>query len=97
MEQAHPFTLRCPGVLRAMEESGSQGILLIEDSTEAYVVAQYILRQVTDRPIMRCRDGESALDYLLHRDTYADSAWSHCPKGDHRDSADAIDHPACGR
>jgi hypothetical protein len=51
-----------------MEESGSQGIRLIEDSTEDYIVAQYILRQVTDRPIMRCRDGESALDYLLHRE-----------------------------
>ena len=31
-----------------MEESGSQGILLIEDSTEDYIVAQYILRPVAD-------------------------------------------------
>src|SRR5437660_10956646 len=71
MAQAQPFTLRCQGVSRAMKESGSQGILLIEDSTEDYTVAQYILRRVTDRPIMRCRDGGSALDYLLHRGTYA--------------------------
>ncbi len=56
-----------------MEESGSQGILLIEDSTEDYIVAQYILRQVTDRPIMRCRDGENAMDYLLRRGTYAEA------------------------
>jgi CheY-like chemotaxis protein len=56
-----------------MEESGSQGILLIEDSTEDYMVAQYILRRVTDRPIMRCTDGESALDYLLRRGTYAEA------------------------
>jgi CheY-like chemotaxis protein len=56
-----------------MEESGSQGIRLIEDSTEDYIVAQYILRRVTDRPIMRCRDGESALAYLLRRDSYAEA------------------------
>jgi hypothetical protein len=33
------------------------------------MVVQYILRRVTDRPIMCCTDGESALDYLLHRGT----------------------------
>jgi hypothetical protein len=38
-------------------------------------------------------DGESALDYLLHCGT--GSTPSHCPKGDHRDIADAIDRPAC--
>jgi len=79
MAQAQPFTLRCQGVSRAMKESGSQGILLIEDSTEDYTVAQYILRRVTDRPIMRCRDGESALDYLLHRGTYAEAQDAPCP------------------
>src|SRR5207244_12967024 len=73
MAQAQPFTLRCQGVSRAMKESGSQGILLIEDSTEDYTVAQYILRRVTDRPIMRFRDGESALDYLFHLGTYAEA------------------------
>ena len=56
-----------------MEESGSQGILLIEDSTEDNMVAQYILRRVTDRPILRCSDGESAPDYLLRRGTYAEA------------------------
>jgi DNA-binding NarL/FixJ family response regulator len=54
MAKAQPFTLRCQGVEYAMEESGSQGILLIEDSTEDYVVARYILQQVTDHPIVRC-------------------------------------------
>lgn len=62
-----------------MEESGNQGILLIEDSTEDYRVAQYILRRVTDRPIMRCKDGESALDYLLRRGTYAEAQDASCP------------------
>jgi CheY-like chemotaxis protein len=62
-----------------MEESGSQGILLIEDSTEDYMVAQYILRRVTDRPIMRCTDGESALDYLLRRGTHAEVQDAPCP------------------
>jgi len=79
MVQAQPFTLRCQGVSRAMEESGNQGILLIEDSTEDYMVAQYILRRVTDRPIMRCRDGGNALDYLLRRGTYAEAQDAPCP------------------
>lgn len=64
MAQAQPFTLRCQGVSRAMEESGSQGILLIEDSTEDYVVAQYMLRRVTDCPLLRCVDFE-CLRYIL--------------------------------
>src|SRR2546427_5746895 len=79
MAQAQPFTLRCQGVSRAMKESGSQEILLIEDSTEDYTVAQYILRRVTERPIMRCRGGESALAYLLHRGTHAEGQESPCP------------------
>jgi hypothetical protein len=33
------------------------------------MVVQYILRRVTDHPIMCCTDGESALDYLLRRGT----------------------------
>src|SRR5262245_44280633 len=36
MVQAQLFTLPCQGESRAMEESGSQGILLIEDSAEDY-------------------------------------------------------------
>jgi CheY-like chemotaxis protein len=36
MAQAQLFTLLCQGESRAMEESGSQGILLIEDSAEDY-------------------------------------------------------------
>jgi CheY-like chemotaxis protein len=62
-----------------MEESGNQGILLIEDSTEDYMVAQYILRRVIDRPSMRCKDGESALDYLWRRGTYAKAQDASCP------------------
>jgi CheY-like chemotaxis protein len=71
MAQAQPFTFRCQGVAHAMEESASQEILLIEDSTEDHMVAQDMRRQVTDHPIMRCRDGDSAPDYLLRRGTYA--------------------------
>jgi len=62
-----------------MEESANRGILLIGDSTEDYTVAQDILRRVTDRPIMRCRDGENALDYLLGRGTYAETQDAPCP------------------
>ena len=36
MAQAQLFTLPCQGESRAMEESGSQEILLIEDSAEDY-------------------------------------------------------------
>jgi len=54
-----------------MEESGSQGILLIEDSTEDYMVAQYILLRVTY--------GESALDDLLRRGTHAEVQDAPCP------------------
>src|SRR2546421_4939058 len=66
MAQAQPFTLRCQGVSRAMKESGSQGILLIEDSTEDYTVAQYILRRGTDPPHIRFREGGSAPGFLFH-------------------------------
>jgi CheY-like chemotaxis protein len=54
-----------------MEGSGSQGILLIVDSTEDYIVTQSILPRVTDRPLRRCTDGESTLAYLWSRGTYA--------------------------
>ncbi len=47
-----------------MVEGATQGILLIEDNNEDYVVVQHILRRVTNRPIIHCLDGESALDYL---------------------------------
>jgi hypothetical protein len=40
LAKTQSLTLRCQGVEYAMEESGSQGILLIEDSTEDYVVAR---------------------------------------------------------
>jgi len=55
-----------------MAERAAQGILLIEDNNEDYVVAERILRRVTHRPIMHCMDGESALDYLYQRGVYRD-------------------------
>lgn len=54
-----------------MAEGATQGILLIEDNNEDYVVAQHILRRVTNRPIIHCLDGESALDYLSRSGTHA--------------------------
>ena len=42
------------------------------------MVVQYILRRVTDRPIMCCTDGESALDSLLRRGTYAEAQDAPC-------------------
>ncbi len=45
-----------------MKECGSQGILLIDDSTEDYTGAQYILRRVRDRPFMRGQGGRETLE-----------------------------------
>jgi CheY-like chemotaxis protein len=56
-----------------MEDSASQGILLIEASTENDAAVECMLRRVTDRPIIHCVDGGSALDYLLRRGTYAEA------------------------
>jgi CheY-like chemotaxis protein len=53
-----------------MAESTAQGILLIEDNREDYVVAERILRRITTRPIVHCTDGERALDYLHQRGVY---------------------------
>jgi CheY-like chemotaxis protein len=51
-----------------MAERSRPAILLIEDNVEDYEVAQRILQRVTDRPILHCTDGDSALDYLNQRD-----------------------------
>ena len=54
-----------------MEESTSEEILLIADSSEDEAMTQAMLQQVTGCSVTRCMDGASALDYLLHRGTYA--------------------------
>lgn len=61
-----------------MAEGAAQGILLIEDNNEDSVVAQHILRRVTNRPIIHCPDGESALDYLSRRGAPAETP--HTPR-----------------
>ena len=53
-----------------MAERSRPAILLIEDNVEDYEVAQRILQRVTDRPILHCTDGDSALDYLNQRETF---------------------------
>ena len=55
-----------------MAKGATQGILLVEDNNEDYVVTQHILRRVTNRPIIHCIDGESALDYLSRCGTHAE-------------------------
>jgi CheY-like chemotaxis protein len=52
-----------------MAERSRPAILLVEDNVEDYEVAQRILQRVTDRPILHCTDGDSALDYLQQRST----------------------------
>lgn len=53
-----------------MAERSRPAILLVEDNVEDYEVAQRILQRVTDRPILHCTDGDSALDYLNQRGTF---------------------------
>src|SRR5262249_36783137 len=62
-----------------MVERATQGILIVEDNTEDYIVAQRILRRVTDCPIIHCINGESALDYLLRRGAYSDAQYTPPP------------------
>jgi CheY-like chemotaxis protein len=65
-------TSRCQRIWRSMAERAAPGILLIEDNDEDYVVAQHILRRVTNRPIIHCTDGDSALAYLSRRGASAE-------------------------
>jgi CheY-like chemotaxis protein len=56
-----------------MAARSMQAILLIEDNVEDYEVAQRILQRVTDRPIVHCADGDSALDYLYRCGAFTDA------------------------
>lgn len=58
----------------------SQPILLVEDSPEDYETTKRAFQRSGLRnPLMRCADGEEALDYLFRRGSYADPAKSPRP------------------
>ena len=53
----------------------SQPILLVEDSPEDFEATQRAFRRSgLKNPIVRCEDGEEALDYLYRRGRYSDAA-----------------------
>ena len=58
----------------------SQPILLVEDSPEDFEATQRAFqRSGLKNPLLRCEDGDQALDYLYRRGQYADPASSPRP------------------
>lgn len=58
----------------------SQPILLVEDSPEDFEATQRAFRKSgLKNPLVRCEDGDQALDYLYRRGEYADPARSPRP------------------
>ena len=58
----------------------SQPILLVEDSPEDFEATQRAFRKSgLKNPLLRCEDGDEALDYLHRRGQYADPASSPRP------------------
>lgn len=58
----------------------SQPILLVEDSPEDYEATERAFRRSgLKNEVIRCEDGEEALDYLYRRGKYADPATSPRP------------------
>lgn len=58
----------------------SQPILLVEDSPEDFEATQRAFRKSgLKNPLVRCEDGDQALDYLHRRGEYADPARSPRP------------------
>jgi CheY-like chemotaxis protein len=50
-------------------------ILIVEDSPEDFAIVSRALRQArVPNAVVRCQDGDEALDYLHHRGAYADAA-----------------------
>lgn len=50
-------------------------ILLVEDNPEDYEATKRALRKAgLGNPLMRCEDGDQALDYLFRRGAYSDPA-----------------------
>jgi len=55
-------------------EPPTQPILLVEDSPEDFETTQRAFRRSgLKNPILRCADGDEALDFLFHRGSHADS------------------------
>lgn len=60
--------------------ASSQPILLVEDSPEDFEATQRAFRKSgLKNPLVRCEDGDQALDYLHRRGGYADPARSPRP------------------
>jgi len=52
----------------------TQPILLVEDSPEDFETTQRAFRRSgLKNPILRCADGDEALDFLFHRGSHADA------------------------
>ncbi|MEO6193657.1 MAG: response regulator [Thermoanaerobaculia bacterium] len=57
-----------------MPEPPTQPILLVEDSPEDFETTQRAFRRSgLKNPILRCADGDDALDFLFHRGSHADA------------------------
>ena len=57
-----------------MPDSPNQPILLVEDSPEDFEAAQRAFRRSgLKNPIIRCSDGDEALDFLFRRGRFADA------------------------
>ena len=57
-----------------MPEPPTQPILLVEDSPEDFETTQRAFRRSgLKNPILRCADGDEALDFLFHRGSHADA------------------------
>jgi CheY-like chemotaxis protein len=55
-------------------EPPTQPILLVEDSPEDFETTQRAFRRSgLKNPILRCADGDEALDFLFHRGSHADA------------------------
>lgn len=63
-----------------MPDTPHQPILLVEDSPEDYETTERAFRRVgLSNPIVRCADGDEALDFLRRRGRYANPASSPRP------------------
>lgn len=59
--------------MTAMTKTGTQPILLVEDSPEDYeTTVRGFKKAGMANPILRCDDGDDALDYLFRRGKYTD-------------------------
>ncbi|GCE23718.1 response regulator [Dictyobacter kobayashii] len=63
-----------------MDRSTQAPLLLIEDNDEDVELIEWALKKLSITiPLVRCADGEEALDYLYHRNNYSDPQQSPIP------------------